>query len=292
MLSEGLDVLVHVDACGAETFHGFVDQVAQVPNSASWPNINVKEYTTTIRLTDDIEKLATLKPGMTAEVEIMVDRLESVLQAPIQSCVERGGRYFAWVQDDDSDLTRHEIQLGKSNDVAAEIVAGLAEGEKVVLNPRSVLADEVALLEQEFAVIEEPAPQNDTAPPRPVPARAAPVLRELEKAPGKSDDNDNRPHEKEKPPGSLPGSPGDRQPATVLIMASLPDSGKTGGRAADDPMSVFNRLDRNHDAKVSESELPDPMKQVLPRLDTNGDHVIDRAEWKKGTCTVPAHPEG
>jgi multidrug efflux pump subunit AcrA (membrane-fusion protein) len=103
MLSEGLDVAVHVDACGEETYHGIVDQVALVPNSASWPNVNLKEYMTTIRLTDDVGKLSTLKPGMTAEVEILVDRLESVLQTPIQSCVERGGRYFAWVQEDDFD---------------------------------------------------------------------------------------------------------------------------------------------------------------------------------------------
>ena len=313
MLSEGLDVSVHVDARGGEIFHGVVDQVAQVPNSASWPNVNVKEYTTTIRLTDDVERLATLKPGMTAEVEIMVDRLESVLQAPIQSCVERAGRYFAWVQEDDSDLTRHEIQLGKSNDVAAEIVAGLAEGEKVVLNPRSVLADEVALLEQEFAIIEEESPQ--IAPARPAPAHvAAPASqteapREIDTVPAKPDQEDNRTREKEKQPGSSPGDrqpgdrqpgdrqpgdrqPGDRQPATVLIMASLPDTGTGAGKGADDSMSVFNRLDRNHDAKVSESELPDPMKQVLPRLDTNGDHLIDKEEWKKGTCTMPSNPEG
>jgi Ca2+-binding EF-hand superfamily protein len=57
-------------------------------------------------------------------------------------------------------------------------------------------------------------------------------------------------------------------------------------------MAVFNRLDKNHDARVTESELPDPMKQVFPRLDTNGDHAIDKDEWKKGTCTVPSKPEG
>lgn len=294
MLSEGLDVSVHVDAHGGETFHGVVDQVALVANSGSWPNIYVKEYATTIRLTDDLEKLATLKPGMTAEVEILVDHLDSVLQAPIQSCVERGGRYFAWVQDDDSDLTRHEIQLGKSNDVAAEIVAGLSEGEKVVLNPRSALPDEVALLEQELAAMSEASPQIDAAAPRPVPTRAATPIsptgatHEGETVPGKSDDGDKGMHEKE----TRPSSPVDRQPATVLIVASLPDNGQPAGKDADDPMAVFNRLDKNHDARVTESELPDPMKQVFPRLDTNGDHAIDKEEWKKGTCTVPSKPEG
>ncbi len=293
MLSEGLDVTVHVDACGEETFHGVVEQVALVPNSGAWPNINVKEYTTTIGLGDDAEKLALLKPGMTAEVEIHVDHLEGVLQAPIQSCVERGGRYFAWVQEDDFDLTRHEIQLGKSNDTTAEIVAGLDEGDKVVLNPRSVLPDEIALLEQEIALVEEESPQHLPVVPRPAPVRDAAPARDGETSPGKS--GDVQPQE----PGIRPRSdekflksPGDRQPATVLIMAALPDDGKPMAKGADDPMRVFNSLDKNHDAKVTESELPDPMKPVLPRLDTNGDHFIDKDEWKKGTCTVPANPEG
>jgi hypothetical protein len=75
-------------------------------------------------------------------------------------------------------------------------------------------------------------------------------------------------------------------------MASLPERGQPAGAGGDDPLAVFNRLDRNHDSRVTESELPDPMKQVLPRLDTNGDHMIDKEEWKKGTCTVPSNPDG
>ncbi len=318
MLSAGLDVSVHVDACREETFHGVVDYVALVPNSASWPNFNLKEYTATIRLTDGIEKLAMLKPGMTAEVEIMVDRLEEVLQAPIQSCVERGGRYFAWVQADDSDVMRHEVQLGKSNDVAAEIVAGLAEGEKVVLNPLSVLSDEVALLEQELADLPEVSPKSNAAESRPAAARDSAPVREIETSPGQSEERKpehphDRPPEREKLPPSpgapSPGAPSpgtrslaaqspvaqshiDPQPAPILIMASLSDDRKTTGKCADDPLRVFNQLDKNHDSRVTESELPDPMKQVLPRLDINGDHFIDKEEWKKGTCTVPSNPEG
>ena len=299
LLSEGLDVAVRVDACGGETFHGVVDQVAQVANSGSWPNVNVKEYATTIRLTDQVEKLALLKPGMTAEVEIMVDRLEAVLQAPLQSCVERGGRYFAWVQEDDSDLERHEIQLGKMNDMVAEIVAGLVEGEQVVLNPRSALPDEVALLEQEFATIENELPQSNPASSRPAASRQPEPIRpsetaqpsetprEVETAPAQPADGENRSQENDKPRTS----PGDRGPATVLIMASLPDAGRPAANGANDTLAVFNRLDRNHDARVSEAELPDPMKRVLPQLDTNGDHLIDKEEWRKGTCTVPSSPE-
>jgi HlyD family secretion protein len=273
-LREGLEVTVQVDALKGELFHGVVDMVAPVPNSASWPNVNLKEYMTAVKLTDDVTRLAALKPGMTAEVEILVDRLESVVQTPIQACIERGGRYFAWVVEDEDEFTRHEIQIGRSNDTEAEVVAGLDEGDAVVLNPRRVLPDEIALLEQEIALIDESIWQHPPAAARP---------RETNAAPGKPRD-DVKPKESDSPPQS----PGATEPAPILIVAALPEKGKSAGQTADDPMSIFNRLDQNHDARVSVSELPDPMKGVMDRLDTNGDHVIDKAEWKKGTCTVPA----
>jgi len=270
MLSTGLETTVRVDADPGESYRGIVEQVALLPNSASWPNVNLKEYMVTIRLTDDAMRLAQLKPGMTAEVEILVDRRESALQAPIQACVERSGRYFAWVVDDESHLQRHEVKIGKSSDGSLEIVDGLDVGEQVVLNPRSVLADEIAMLEQEFSLDGE-SPWLHTAPASPAAPRLPEAL--LTK------------------PVDMPAAPasgGSGESPSILIVSSLPDLPTKEKQTAADPMAVFNQLDQNHDAQVTESELPDPMKPVLARLDTNGDHAIDQAEWKKGTCTVPA----
>lgn len=278
MLREGLEVAVQVDALKGEVFHGVVEQVALVPNSASWPNVNLKEYMTAVRLTDEVTRLADLKPGMTAEVEILVDRLESVMQAPIEACVERGGRYFAWVVEEDSEFKRHEIKIGKSNDTEMEILAGLTEGDAVVLNPRSVLVDEIALLEQEIALADERSWAQPAAVTRPV---------EPHGTPAKPRDGNDKPHED----GQPQPSPGATEPAPILIVASMPNQGKSSSSSVDDPMAVFNRLDQNHDSKVSVAELPDPMKRVMDRLDTNGDQVIDKEEWKKGTCTVPSPAE-
>ena len=94
-------------------------------SSGNWPNINLKEYVTLIKLTDDVEKVSQLKPGLTAEVEILVDRLSNVLQAPVQSFVERGGQYFVWMQAGDK-LERRKVKIGKSNDSMMEIVEGVA----------------------------------------------------------------------------------------------------------------------------------------------------------------------
>jgi hypothetical protein len=53
-----------------------------------------------------------------------------------------------------------------ANSEAIEVVDGLEEGDEVVLNPRSELPDEIALLEQEQRLqddtLADPAPANPT----------------------------------------------------------------------------------------------------------------------------------
>src|SRR5437016_9907700 len=128
--------------------------VSLVPSSGNWPNFNLKEYPTNVKITDDTERVKALKPGLTAEVEILIDRLASVLQAPVQSFVERGGHNFAWVLAGNKAL-RREVKIGKSNDQVMEILDGLAEGDKVIQTPRTVLPKEIALLEEQIPAAAE-----------------------------------------------------------------------------------------------------------------------------------------
>jgi HlyD family secretion protein len=143
---KGLPVTIHLDAHADNVFHGIVEYVSLMPQSAGFPNYNLKEYPAVIRVTDPSYSL---KPGMTAQVRILVERLESVLQVPLQACVERGGRYFAWLMTADRSVDRREVKIGRSSDSAVEIIDGLCEGEEVVCNPRTRLPEAVAQLEQE-----------------------------------------------------------------------------------------------------------------------------------------------
>src|SRR5262249_33213025 len=145
---------IHLDARAGEVYHGEISNVSQVATSGNWPNVNLKEYITLIKLTDDQEKVSELKPGMTAEIEILIDRLNDVLQAPLQSFVERGGRHFAWAHEHGK-LVRKEVKVGKSNEQMMQIVEGLSEGDKLVQTPRTVLVKEIAQLEQDVPVTVE-----------------------------------------------------------------------------------------------------------------------------------------
>lgn len=164
LVREGQPVTIHVDAVPDETFTGVVQKLALGPLTPSWAKMNLKEYATVIKITDDAEHLALLRPGMTAEINIHVDPLESVLQIPIQSCVDRGGRHFAWVVDEYNEVQRRELKVRTSSADAIEILDGLEEGERVVLNPRSDLPDDIAELVQDMLLAEEAAAAA-SAPP-------------------------------------------------------------------------------------------------------------------------------
>lgn len=143
----GLPVIIRIDAVPDVIYHGTVDSVSSVPLAGNWPNLDLKEYEAIVRITDDIEKLSALKPGLTAGLEIIVKQRDAdVLQIPVQSVINVGNRYFAYVLTE-SGPQRRDLQIGDSNEKAIEILDGIQENEKVIMNPRSNFADELNELE-------------------------------------------------------------------------------------------------------------------------------------------------
>lgn len=267
MVRAKLPATIRVDAAPGEIFHGEISMVSLVPMSGNWPNVNLKEYVTYIKITDEGEKVNALRPGLTAEVEILIDRIESALQAPITAFVERGGRHFAWILVENRPV-RREVKTGKSNELVTQVIEdeslygkdqGLKEGAQVILNPRTVLPKEVALLEEEIpATVDTPSFKAGDLPP------------------GKVPDKSGGGAKGSRPEGSAgarsSGSPGE-------TATDAPDGG--GGRRGGEPADRFARMDANGDGKLTDAEIPDPMKQALSQIDTNKDNAIDKDEFKK-----------
>jgi HlyD family secretion protein len=128
----GQDVTVTVEAHPDLAFHGKVVNVAPLPDPQhGWFDPGVKVYTTyvTIQGTHEV-----LKPGMSAKVEILVDRLRDVKIVPVQVVENRDGRKFCYVATDSGPEER-EVVTGEFNNTFVEIVSGLQIGEKVLLSP-------------------------------------------------------------------------------------------------------------------------------------------------------------
>jgi multidrug efflux pump subunit AcrA (membrane-fusion protein) len=109
---------------------GEVAEVASVAQPAGWWTGNVVKYDTIVRL----PSIENLKPGMSAEVEVIMARHENVLKIPVGAVVETETEQLCWIQTAEGNR-RCVLELGDSNDVFIVVKKGIKEGDRVVLNP-------------------------------------------------------------------------------------------------------------------------------------------------------------
>lgn len=116
---------------------GTVVMVANQPESKSFFQAQVKEYPAVVKIESDTQGL---RPGMTADVEILIADLKDVLTVPVAAIVDQGGKHLCWIQKDGK-AERRPLVLGMTNDKMVEVKDGLAEGDLVIMNPRAVVPD-------------------------------------------------------------------------------------------------------------------------------------------------------
>lgn len=143
---------------------GKVKTVAQLADSTrSWDSGGAKVYKTVIT----IEKMPEeqLRPGMTAEVKILVKTLPSVLIVPLQAVAEHKGDHFAFKVDASGKIELKNVKVGETSEKHVEILDGLKEGDIVALDAR-------ARTEAEFKDEDEKDKTGEKAPEPPSPGAA------------------------------------------------------------------------------------------------------------------------
>lgn len=124
-----------------QTLETKVDSVASVASPVGWWNGNTVRYDTIIQLPSVNE----LKPGMSAEVEVILARYDEVLSVPVSAIVETPEGHYCWVENGDKPQ-RRSLQIGDSNDEFVLIESGITEGERVVLNPVDTIEEAKKLI--------------------------------------------------------------------------------------------------------------------------------------------------
>jgi len=128
----GQEVLLTFDAIFGKEYTGKITQVARVGTNTQ----GVVNFTVTVELTDPDQSV---RPGMTAAVNIVATRLEDVLLVPNRAVRIREGKRVVYVMRDQLPEPVG-IELGASSDLYSEVVSGdLKEGDLVVLNPSADL---------------------------------------------------------------------------------------------------------------------------------------------------------
>jgi RND family efflux transporter MFP subunit len=140
-VSVDLTATMKVDALPNQTLHGKVISVAALAQGDDWRGGGVKEYETYVSI-DDLPKDAGLRPGMSAEVKILIKVIPGALTVPVQAVTEVDGRRVCYVATGRA-VERREVTIGDGNDQFVQITEGLAEGERVALDARTRAAAEL-----------------------------------------------------------------------------------------------------------------------------------------------------
>jgi HlyD family secretion protein len=126
----GQEAVATVEAIPGLVLKGRVKKIGAVPESQSWFNAAIKNYTVYIEIYSD--NIKPLKPGMSTTVEIVTDELNDVYYVPIQAVVTRGAERYVYVVKRGRKALR-EVETGKYNNDFIEIHSGLEAGEEVLL---------------------------------------------------------------------------------------------------------------------------------------------------------------
>ena len=145
---KGLPVNIRVDAYPDQILTGYVAEVGRVPTTGQNYNFDLREYEATIRINPDQLNMDKLKPGLTAQVTILVDRVEDCLKVPMQSIVPIGDQTYVFVETARGPEHK-EVELGKANDTDVIIVSGLSGTDEVLLSPRTNCTDQLLAIEQQ-----------------------------------------------------------------------------------------------------------------------------------------------
>jgi len=136
-IKPGLVARIKVDAFAEETLSGVVEDIAPLPDPSSFFSSDVKVYTTHVAIEGG---LSGLRPGMTAQVEILVIDVPNVLSVPVQAVLQFKGKDHLAVKTPTGFAWRDAV-LGMSNDKLVEVKSGISNGELVALSPVLLMSE-------------------------------------------------------------------------------------------------------------------------------------------------------
>ncbi len=160
-LATKMKARIKVDAFPGEILEGEVVEIAPRPDPKNAFSGDIKVYTTRIRID---RRVSGLRPGMTAQAEIITGVREEAIAVPVESVVPIGDRYEVALNRPDGRVEWREVVLGTSDGRKVEITEGLREGESLILDPTPLLTEEQKAPDR--GIEEADRPQKSRIPSR------------------------------------------------------------------------------------------------------------------------------
>jgi len=127
-IHEGMPAKIFVDALPETTFAGTLTRIS--------PHGEKQEGVVNFRVEAEIDgETSLLRTGMSADVQLVLDERKDVLTVPEGAMIYEGDSTFVEVVDETAAGGRRRVpvEAGLSDGIKTEIVEGLEEGDKVVL---------------------------------------------------------------------------------------------------------------------------------------------------------------
>ena len=125
------------------------------PGKVARFSVDVREDTRTMHTEVDVPNpQRVLLPGLYADALLVLDRKDDVPTVPIEALSHNAGKTTIFVVNSNGELEDRDVQLGLQTASDAEILAGVNEGEQVVVSDRSGLKPGQKVHPQQVAVVQ------------------------------------------------------------------------------------------------------------------------------------------
>jgi HlyD family secretion protein len=287
LVQVGQPAFVKLDSMPDQRFQGVVEKVALLPDSQSrFGNPNLKVYNTEVVITDP---LPGVKPGVSAQAEIVITNMSNALSVPLQAVTTLKGRQVVYAQQGSGHMPV-PVQVGMFNTKFIEITSGIKEGDRVLLSPpfdtqEKDLEGAVLTAEDKIkAATNSAARRLASGPPR-----GSRLTNSLD-APGPvPSQRPGRPAEGQQPRG-------DSTETDLAAAGPAPQSDSTP-RNRPSPADLLKEFDKDGDGLLNATEraamqlametrfggrgqggLRLSQEEMLKRFDKNGDGQLDEQE--------------
>ena len=194
------------------------------PLAESGYRVTSKNYKTIITI-DEIPEDASLKPGMTAQVELLIGYYPDVIVVPVQAVASHNDNKYVYKKMPDGEFERTAVKTDRSNISFLEITDGLGEGDEVALDAFQRAAGDFGDLdEMAESTLSKAAKSLNTD-----------VLKEIEEAEKKAKEAAENAGKKdpEAPPTVIETEPDPEAPPTVDANADLEEAAEDDKADAD-----------------------------------------------------------
>ena len=160
-LSAGQKAVVRVDAFPDTPLTGLVQRIAHMPDpTMQFMNPDLNVYITRVALDGSHDYL---RPGMSAQVEILIKELKDVIAIPVDAVLFKGERPYCVVLEGNTVVER-EIEIGESSETMVEVKKGIEAGETIAMQPRMVASQVKKMEIEERGKFEEKGPAEAQPP--------------------------------------------------------------------------------------------------------------------------------